>query len=79
MIAPISKLPLSFVGYSFIDDTDLLQSNGDNIPNTIRTLQEDIDTWEGCLKATGGALGPNKSYCYLVSLNGAVESGVMHQ
>jgi hypothetical protein len=40
---------------SFIDDTDLLQSNGENNIETIRSLQKSVDTWEGCLKATGGA------------------------
>jgi hypothetical protein len=30
-------------------------------------LQQVIDTWEGGLKVTGGALGPEKSYWYLVS------------
>jgi hypothetical protein len=67
MLSPISNIKLSFVGYSFVDNTDLLQSNGDNSTNTVIRLQEAIDTWEGVLKATGGALGPDKSYWYLVS------------
>jgi hypothetical protein len=69
MITPISNVPISFVRYSFVDDTDLVQSTDDNVQNTICTLQESINTWEGCLKATGGALGPDKSYWYLVSFN----------
>jgi hypothetical protein len=67
IISPITNSPLSFVGYSFVDDTDLLQSNEENNIETIRSLQKSVDTWEGCLKATGGALGPEKSYWYLVT------------
>jgi hypothetical protein len=34
---------------------------------TVEGLQQAVDTWEGGLKVTGGALGPEKSYWYLVS------------
>jgi hypothetical protein len=67
MITPITMSPLTFVRYSFIDDTHLLQSNGDNPIATVHTLQKSVETWEGSLKATGGALGPEKSNWYLVT------------
>jgi hypothetical protein len=67
MVSPISNNPISFVGYSFVDDNDTVQSDGDTPTNTVHKLQRAVDTWEGGLKVTGGALGPEKSYWYLVS------------
>jgi hypothetical protein len=67
--SPISHLPLSFVGYTFVDDNDLVQSDGDTPSNTVLKLQKAVDLWEGGLKCTGGALGPDKSYWYLVSFS----------
>jgi hypothetical protein len=61
MITPITQQILTFVGYSFVDDTDIVQSDGSPTPETIRKLQEAVDTWESSLKVTGGALGPDKS------------------
>jgi hypothetical protein len=60
---------LSFVGYSFVDDSDNVQSDGSTEEITITKLQESVDLWEGGLKMTGGALGPEKSYWYLVNFN----------
>jgi hypothetical protein len=67
IIAPISLQNVSFVGYSFVDDNDIIQIDGDSPQNTAQKLQLAVDTWEGGLKVTGGALGPDKSYWYLVS------------
>jgi hypothetical protein len=57
------------MAYSFVDDTDLIQ--------TARTLQESeqdvalemqraLNTWEGAIHATGGAIVPPKSFWYLI-------------
>jgi hypothetical protein len=59
-ITPISQQILSFVGYFFIDDTDIIQSDGSTANITVKKLQNVVDTWEGGLKVTGGALGPEK-------------------
>jgi hypothetical protein len=69
MITPITKQVVEFVEYSFVDDNDIVQSDGDNPCNTARKLQLAVDAWEGGLKVTGGALGPDKSYWYLISFN----------
>jgi hypothetical protein len=67
MLSPITHKPQCFVGYSFVDDNDVIQSDGNSPKNTVRKLQLAVDTWEGGLKVTGGALGPDKSFWYLVS------------
>jgi len=46
-----------------VDDTDLIQSRLQEDPEQARQqLQEAIDTWEFSLKATCGALVPEKQY-----------------
>ncbi len=56
------------MGYTFVDDTDLIQSSP-LIPVEAATngLQLALDTWEGGLKATGGAIVPEKTFWYLAS------------
>lgn len=67
--SPITHSPLTFVGYAFVDDTDLVQMGhhattpGESVASV---MQQTLDTWEGSLRATGGALVPSKSHWYLV-------------
>jgi hypothetical protein len=67
LFSPISNQLIEFVGYSFMDDNDIVHSDRGNPTDTASKLQATVDTWEGSLKVTGGALGPEKSYWYLVS------------
>jgi hypothetical protein len=59
---------LHCVGYSFFDDTDIIQSGQPGEPFQVLTtrMQADMDTWEGGLWATGGALEPEKLFWYLI-------------
>jgi hypothetical protein len=72
MASPITNQEISFVGYSFVDDNDIVQSDGGQPRKTTVKLQQAVDTWEGGLKITGGALGPDKSYWYLITFNWTV-------
>jgi hypothetical protein len=51
---------LHFVVYRLVDDTDIIQSGQPGVPlQVLATLmQADMDTWEGRLWITGGALEP---------------------
>jgi hypothetical protein len=51
---------LHCMGYSFVDDTDIIQSiqPGETFQVLAMRVQDDMDTWEGGLRATGGALEP---------------------
>jgi len=61
--APLSSEYFRFVGYAFVDDTALIQSQLQENPDQARRyLQEAIDTWEASLKATCGAIVPEKPY-----------------
>jgi hypothetical protein len=59
---------LHFVGYIFVHDTDIIQSGQPEAPYQVLAMhmQADMDTWEGGLRATGGALEPEKSCWYLI-------------
>jgi hypothetical protein len=67
-VCPISSTYLQFVGYAFVDDTDVIQSLLlDNPTSAIEKLQAAIDTWEFSLKTTCGAIVPEKTVWWLVS------------
>jgi hypothetical protein len=60
----IKRKELHFVGYSFVDDTDIIQSGQPGEPFKVPTthMQSAMDTWEGKPRAAGGALDPQQSY-----------------
>jgi hypothetical protein len=62
----ISNKAFEFVGYAFVDDTDLVVTGGDNksCEDTVQNMQRALDTWEGCLRASGGAIEPAKTFWY---------------
>jgi hypothetical protein len=64
----ITNESFSFVCYAFFDDTDLVHSSSADIGITelVSEMQAVVDTWEGGLRASGGALVPAKSYWYLI-------------
>jgi hypothetical protein len=67
--ACISGDTIRFVGYSFMDDTDLIQSVADPDDTeemVVDQMQWALDTWEGSLRATRGAIVPEKSFWYLI-------------
>jgi len=59
-----------------VDDTDLIESKFSTIDNEDlrNTLQQAVDTWEGSLKATCGAIVPEKTFWYLVDFKWAAGS-----
>jgi len=65
----ISGTQVSFVGYSFVDDTDLVQT-GPSLTlmgqEVILLMQAALSLWEQGLCAMGGALVPEKSFWYLI-------------
>jgi hypothetical protein len=69
--SPISKKEISFVGYAFVDDTDLIQTSNtlQSTDELITEMQRSLNTWEGGLRATGGTIVPEKSHWYLVEFH----------
>jgi hypothetical protein len=67
----IANEVVCIVFFNFVDNTDLVLTAGlymtgeDDID---AEMQDVLDTWEGGLKATGGALVPTQSYWYLIYL-----------
>jgi hypothetical protein len=67
--ACISGEDIRFVGYSFVGDTDLIQTarNPHNQEADVAAeMQRAINTWEGAIRATGGAIVPSTSFWYLI-------------
>jgi len=68
--ASISGNKIHFVGYLFVDDTDLIQT-GPTITtsemDTLPLMQAALDLWNQGLRATGGALVPEKSFWYSIN------------
>jgi hypothetical protein len=70
IICPLSSKFFKFVGYAFVDDTDGIQSALTDSPCQVKVkLQEAIDLCEFSLKATCGALVPEKTVWWLVSFD----------
>jgi hypothetical protein len=68
LISAIAKEASSTVAFAFVDDTDLVQGNPGNnnisANDVMEEMQQSLLRWEGGLKATGGALVPEKSFVY---------------
>ncbi len=62
---------IKFVGYAFIDDTDVLVSKPSMTSHSVVTssLQSAVDHWEEGLKATCGAIVPEKTFWYLIDFS----------
>ena len=59
---PITGTLRRITGLFFVDDTDIIvmAEPGETDQSVIQRLQETIDTWQGGLQASGGALKPAK-------------------
>ena len=65
----ISGKTIKYVGFSFVDDTDQVQTGryeGETSASIVDQMQQAVNMWEGGLSATGGALDPSKSHWYLI-------------
>ncbi len=55
------------MGFAFVDDTNLCVTHPSNcIKQVAQHMQGSVSTWEGLLRATGGALVPDKCFWYLI-------------
>lgn len=61
--SPISREEIKMAGYSFVDDTDQIQLQSDDIiwDNVLTNAQESLTLWECLLRTTGGAIEPSKT------------------
>jgi hypothetical protein len=60
LLSSISKEAAHFVGFAFVDDTDLVTYRANDF-EIFEEMQESIDRWEEGLRITGGAIVPSKS------------------
>jgi hypothetical protein len=67
--AVISVQEIHFVGYSFVDDVDLIvtaKSPIESFLSVTEKMQGSLDTWSGGIRVTGGGLVPTKSCWCLI-------------
>jgi hypothetical protein len=67
--AALSGDTLEIAGFSSVDDTDLTQSQTPTVTTAeevLEKIEEGLDTWEGLVKASGGALSNEKSCWWYV-------------
>ena len=62
LVRAISGLEVRFMGFLFVDDTDLVTVGrpGETVQGVITRTQAATITWHGALTASGGALEPSK-------------------
>lgn len=69
LISAISAMMLWLVCFAFVNDTDVIHTDENPFlpgEELMPQFQEAMDRWEGGLRASGGALVPNKSFWYLI-------------
>jgi len=67
--AAVSGEQIQFVGYSFVDEMDLIQTGPtitSTMGDTLPLMQATLNLWNSGLSATGGALVPEKSFWYSI-------------
>jgi hypothetical protein len=78
-VSALSGQSIQFVGYAFVDDTDICQTAQDPSDTGIAVanhLQEAMTCWAGTLRASGGALVPSK--CHWVLIDFVWQDGEWH-
>jgi hypothetical protein len=73
-VSAISGAPIRFVGYAFVDDTDLIQTArtpDESISSVIQQMQACMHTWEGLVRTTGGALSIDKCCWWAIDFSWA--------
>jgi len=67
VICAISKLKYTMAGFGFVDDVDLcITMPKGNREQVVHQMQKSINMWAGLLRATGGALVPEKCFWYYI-------------
>ena len=61
----LSREIFVLVGFSYVDDCDLIQT-GKDVVEVMTSMQQVVDSWTDQVEVTGGALEPSKSWYYLV-------------
>ena len=65
IVSDISKKVFTLVGFSYVDNCDLIQSGTSHI-EVLASMQSLIDSWGSLMEVTGGAISTDKSWWYLI-------------
>ena len=70
LVSSISGSSTHFVAYVFVDDCDMCETATScemPLDALLGNMQASLNLWEGSLRATGGALVPEKTHWYLIA------------
>ncbi len=66
------KQQVVFVVYTFVSYTDLIEMakfSSNEIEDVVENMKRALDSWGGMIRATGGALVAEKTFCYTIDFN----------
>ena len=63
----LSKSLFTLLGFSYVDDCDLLQAK-DTPEETIQSMQNVITGWSELMEVTGGKIATSKSWWYFIDI-----------
>ena len=69
MVSSLSGKLMSAVSFCFVDDSDVVEatlSPDHSSEDLVSKVQAALDLWSGGVRATGGALQPDKSFWWLI-------------
>ena len=72
LMSSLSVALISIVCFAFVNDTDLpvvAKSKQDTGETVAIQFQNALNDWAGIIRATGGELEPEKSWCYLIDFD----------
>jgi len=80
MITSISLLSKKFVGFAFVDDTNLcVHGPHVNTQNVATAMQLSVDHWEGLLWVIRGKLVPTMCFWYLIDFQWSIPMELHHK
>ena len=67
--SPITGTSTEICGFAYVDNMDLIAMvENENDANVVaKRMQNIVDDWEGVAKTTGGALSPQKCWCWIIN------------
>ena len=72
LMSSLSVALISIVCFAFVDNTNLpvvAKTKQDTGETVAIQFQNTLDDWAGIVRATGGELEPEKSWCYLIDFD----------
>ena len=78
-LSALSRRLITAQCFAFVDDTDAIEA-AKNVDSSVEDIFPNIQSaaklWSGGIQATGGAINPEKSFCWLLDYEWCAQSGI---